>query len=215
MPPAPARAATPAPGRRARTKARNRAEILAAARRVFAERGYGAATVRDIVRATTLSVGTFYEYFRDKDEAFRAVAHEANEALRARLRTVRRDRRRPFAARVEDAYRAYFEWVRDERALWEVIDRNLGLLGGSQAEPARELALAIEELREDLLPELGPRARGPGALDAGLVAAAMVGVGLLVARRELARDALDPDAAARFCARFCLDALPRAPRSTP
>jgi AcrR family transcriptional regulator len=215
MPP-PATLPTSAPaGRREQTKARNRAEILAAARRVFAARGYGAATVRDVVRASDLSVGTFYEYFRDKDEVFRAVAHEANEALRARLRTLRRDRRRPLAARVEDAYRAYFEWVRDERALWEVIDRNLGLLGGSAAEPARELALAIDELREDLLPELRAPGHDPDAPDAGLVAAAMVGVGLLVARRELARDTLDPAAAARFCARFCLESLPRASRSTP
>ncbi|HSJ99174.1 MAG TPA: helix-turn-helix domain-containing protein [Myxococcota bacterium] len=78
MPPTAALPTSAPAGRRARTKARNRAEILNAARRVFAARGYGAATVRDVVRASDLSVGTFYEYVRDKDEVFRALAHEAN-----------------------------------------------------------------------------------------------------------------------------------------
>jgi AcrR family transcriptional regulator len=200
MPASPVRA----PGRREQTKARNRAALLAAARRVFAELGYGAATVRDIVRATPLGVGTFYEYFRDKDEIFLAVAFEANERLRARLRAVRTDRRIPFAERMELAYRASFEFVRDERALWEVIDRNLGLLGAARSEVGRHLALAIDELREDLLPELSPEAGDPG-----LLASAMVGVGFQVARSALARGELDPAAAGRFCARFALEPLRR------
>jgi AcrR family transcriptional regulator len=197
-------------GRREQTKTRNRETLLVAARRVFAELGYGAATVRDIVRATDLGVGTFYEYFRDKDDVFRAVAHQANEGLRARLRMLRRDRRLPFEERIYRAYLAYFAWVRDERALWEVIDRNLGLLGGTGSEPGRELALAIDELREDLLPDLAP-----DGLDPGLVATAMVGVGLVVARRELARGALDPEAAARFCTRFSLEPLRGSSRRVP
>ena len=49
-------------GRRARTKARNREAILAAARQVFAELGYEAASVRDIIRRTDLASGTFYNY---------------------------------------------------------------------------------------------------------------------------------------------------------
>jgi AcrR family transcriptional regulator len=198
----------PVPGRRETTKARNRAAILAAARGVFAELGYGAATVRDIVRATGLSVGTFYEYFRDKDAVFRAVAHEAVEGLRTHLRRVRTDRRVAFEQRIEDAYRAWFEFVRDERALWEVIDRNLGLLGEAASEPGRDLALAIEDLREDLLPDLEP-----GVGDPRCVAAAMVGAGVLVARTLSARGTLDPPAAARFCTRFCLEPLRPAPSS--
>src|SRR5436305_11785475 len=72
-------------GKREQTKARNRAVILAAARKIFGELGYDATTVRDVIRATDLSVGTFYEYFRDKEEVFAAVAEDAWGALRARL----------------------------------------------------------------------------------------------------------------------------------
>src|SRR2546426_11957709 len=39
-------------GKREQTKARNRAVILAAARKVFGALGYEATTVRDIIRAT-------------------------------------------------------------------------------------------------------------------------------------------------------------------
>ncbi|MDX6656088.1 MAG: hypothetical protein QOH62_881, partial [Solirubrobacteraceae bacterium] len=49
-----------ATGKREQTKAANRTAILDAARVVFSQIGYGAATVRDIVRETDLATGTFY-----------------------------------------------------------------------------------------------------------------------------------------------------------
>ena len=54
--------------RRDLTKAQNRDTILAAARSVFAEMGFAAASVRDIIRATPLASGTFYNYFKSKEE---------------------------------------------------------------------------------------------------------------------------------------------------
>ena len=66
--------ASPAPPtRRDATKQANRTAILDAARAVFADLGYGAATVRDIVRRTDLATGTFYNYFPDKEAVFRAL----------------------------------------------------------------------------------------------------------------------------------------------
>src|SRR5262245_43947576 len=69
-------------GKRERAKAANREAILQAAKRVFAQIGYGAATVRDIIRATDLASGTFYNYFRSKEEVFEALADDS--ALRFR-----------------------------------------------------------------------------------------------------------------------------------
>ena len=62
--------AEPRSGRREQNKAENRTALLKAARAVFAEMGFGAASVRDIVRRTDLASGTFYNYFKDKDEIF-------------------------------------------------------------------------------------------------------------------------------------------------
>ena len=72
-------------GRREQTKAQNRQLILDAARHVFAELGYGAATVRDIIRATPLASGTFYNYFKSKEEVFQAIQDESALRIRPRL----------------------------------------------------------------------------------------------------------------------------------
>src|SRR5579884_1881597 len=75
--------------RRELTKAQNRETILAAARQVFAELGFATATVRDIIRATPLASGTFYNYFKSKEEVYQALRDEQALRLRPRLREAR------------------------------------------------------------------------------------------------------------------------------
>src|SRR5690242_19234187 len=89
-------------GRREQNKAENRAALLKAARTVFAEIGYGAAGVRDIVRRTDLASGTFYNYFKDKSEIFEAVVREMSVEL---LRRHRSGRAR--ARTTEESFRAH------------------------------------------------------------------------------------------------------------
>jgi AcrR family transcriptional regulator len=43
---------------------------------VFGELGYETATVRDIIRRTGLAAGTFYNYYRSKEEVFAALADD-------------------------------------------------------------------------------------------------------------------------------------------
>ena len=50
-----------------------RAQLLAVARDVFAERGYHAAAVSDIIAAASVARGTFYNYFESKRAVFQAV----------------------------------------------------------------------------------------------------------------------------------------------
>src|SRR3954470_21618936 len=99
------------PGRRQERKAQNRQKLLEAARKVFAKKGLGEATARDIVRETDLASGTFYNYFRDKEDAFRALLEEMAEQSRALVRAQRREPGMSVEARVANAYRAYFEWA--------------------------------------------------------------------------------------------------------
>src|SRR5690242_10232107 len=112
-------------GRRERTKTQNRAAILAAAREVFAELGYDAAGVRDVIRRTDLASGTFYNYFPDKETVFRAVVEESAHEVRRRLRTVR-----VHAASLEefvgDAYRAWFAFLVEDALMFELMKRNAG-----------------------------------------------------------------------------------------
>ena len=77
-------------GKRERTKAANREAILVAARRVFSDIGYGAASVRDVVRETDLATGTFYNYFPDQESVLRALVDEITVEARARCAPARR-----------------------------------------------------------------------------------------------------------------------------
>ncbi|MBI4517875.1 MAG: TetR/AcrR family transcriptional regulator [Deltaproteobacteria bacterium] len=64
----------PAPrSRRHATPATRRAQILHAAQRCIAEKGYHAATMDDIVRAAGLSKGSLYWHFGSKEEVFLAL----------------------------------------------------------------------------------------------------------------------------------------------
>src|SRR5437868_1005234 len=97
-------------GKRERTKAANRAAILDAATEVFAEVGYGATTVRDIVRRTDLATGTFYNYFPDKEAVLHALLDEAATEARARVREARRSAT-TLDEFVRRGFQAYFEFL--------------------------------------------------------------------------------------------------------
>jgi TetR/AcrR family fatty acid metabolism transcriptional regulator len=58
-----------------------RAQILEAARRMFARHGLEGATVDHIARAARVAKGTIYLYFRSKDEILKHAVHEDLEAL--------------------------------------------------------------------------------------------------------------------------------------
>jgi len=56
-------------------------KLFDAGMRVFAERGYHAARVDDIVRAARTSHGTFYLYFANKEDLLRALAVDCADDL--------------------------------------------------------------------------------------------------------------------------------------
>jgi AcrR family transcriptional regulator len=58
-----------------------RTAMMQAAVRVFAEKGYHSATVRDVVQAADVAIGTFYFYFPDKETLFVHLYEETAEFL--------------------------------------------------------------------------------------------------------------------------------------
>jgi len=54
-------------------KERRRQQILEAAKRVFAEKGFGAATLKDIIEEAGMSRGWIYLYYPTKEEIFEAL----------------------------------------------------------------------------------------------------------------------------------------------
>ncbi len=64
------------------------ARLLEAGLTVFAERGYHASRVDDIVRAANASHGTFYLYFTNKEDLLRALAVDCAHDLTALAETI-------------------------------------------------------------------------------------------------------------------------------
>jgi AcrR family transcriptional regulator len=191
-------------GRRERTKAANRAAILAAARRVFIDLGYGAASVRDIVRGTDLATGTFYNYFPDKESVLAALVDEIGVEARARVRAARMA-----ATTLEDfvaaGFRAYFEFLVEDPETVALMRRNAGTIRTKFDEPA--LGAGIEELREDL--DTAVRAGLIPPHDADLMAAAMVGAGVEVGLLMVERDPPDVERTVAFVTNVFLGAFER------
>jgi AcrR family transcriptional regulator len=191
-------------GRREERKAENRAKLLAAARKVFAEKGVGEATARDIVRETDLATGTFYNYFADKDDAFRALLDEASERARAMARSQRMQPGRALEERVAGAYRAYFEWAVSERELFEVFRRNAGLITLAPGEEGM-FESGITEMFEDFAE--WAKAGDIPEVDFDYLAGATVAAGFQIASRLVDREPSDVEAATRFCTRHFLGGL--------
>ena len=186
-------AAPGAAGKRERTKRANREAILAAARDVFCDIGYGAASVRDVVRRTDLASGTFYNYFPDKESTLRALVDEIAVGARARVRAARAaaTTREAFIA---DGFRAYFAFLAEDPQTVRLISRNAGTIRTLFDEPA--LGAGIVELREDL--EAGIAAGLLAPHDTGLMAAAMVGAAVEVGLAMVAREPIDVERSADF-----------------
>jgi AcrR family transcriptional regulator len=126
---------------------RNRSAILAAAREVFSELGFGAATIRDIIRRTHLASGTFYNYFPDKESVLLAIMEEFTQRMRVRVHAIRMEARTTEEL-LRSSFRACFSLYAEEKTLIEMMARNAGelsLLGaGAILDPA------VEELVADL-----------------------------------------------------------------
>jgi len=186
--------------RREITKAQNRETILVAARQVFAQMGFAAATVRDVIRATPLASGTFYNYFKSKEEVYQALRDDRALAVRPRLREARQaaNTTEEFLA---SGFRTFFLFVLENRT--EVAP-------GAEVSHIRmdspEVLTGFAELREDISAAI---ARGLlPAMDADFLSAALTGVAFELADRVKA--GADVDAATRFATAIFLGGLPAA-----
>jgi AcrR family transcriptional regulator len=89
---------------RAQSKLKTRHRVLDAARRLFMERGYDAATIRDIASEAGLSTGAVFASFLDKTDLFNAVMAEDFQRLMEDLRKTEEP-----DAKVDDAVLALFK----------------------------------------------------------------------------------------------------------
>lgn len=190
--------------KRERNKAQNRRAILKAAQQVFTEIGYGAATVRDIIRRTELAAGTFYNYFPDKQSVFLELLNEKLRILNDAVGTARRAAP-DMEGFFRDGYRALFTFMARDREAFELLRRNAGTVRALIDDSIYDIN--IQESVEDIR-----RAIGKGilpSLDAEFLASAMAGISFEMAVRMVERDPLDVEGAAQFATSLVIGGVRR------
>ena len=101
-------------------RAQTAAQLLDAARKVLAAKGYHGTKIVDIARAARVGVGTFYLYYPTKEALFLELVEEAVVQLKAQLDAVR--------ARINDPVEhartralTFFRFASDNRELFRIV----------------------------------------------------------------------------------------------
>ena len=191
-------------GKRERTKAANREAILDAARRVFAELGFEATTVRDIVRGTDLASGTFYNYFKSKEEVFDALARESVVRFRPHLQDVRENAEN-FEAYLKGALIAFFRYLMVYR------DDDITVRSATQKHlmdirvDTPEMQAIFDEIRRDFEDYLNRQ--GQHGIDTEYLTASAIGLARELGSRMVHRVGDDPEKTVQEAARFASDLM--------
>jgi len=187
-------------GKRARAKEANRKAILDAARVVFARIGYEATNIRDIIRETDLASGTFYNYFKSKEEVFEALADDSVQRFRPLLQRVREEAR-DLESYLVAAYGAYFNFLAEDnnQAIKEGAP-HMSLIGVRVDTP--EMQAVSEEIAADL--EIVMDKIGLGHLDIDYITAAAIGMAREMGDHMLKRRPVDAKGATEFASKLML-----------
>jgi AcrR family transcriptional regulator len=195
-------------GKREQTKQQNRQAILDAAREVFAEMGYQAATVRDIIRRTGLSVGAFYNYYRSKEEVYEALSDDGVRRFRPIL-AAQYDAATDFQTYIRGAIEAYFNFLVAEHK-----EERLAHLAGERHPHIRaetpEMQAVFEQVRWSVSDAL---ARSGGeTVDADYLAASCIAIAREIGERMVERCPIDVPEAIEFAVQMILGGIPALPR---
>jgi AcrR family transcriptional regulator len=185
-------------------KEARRKKLLGAAIRIFGRKGYHATTVPMIVRAANSSVGSFYFYFRNKEDVFaaalEALGEQISSALNQAIRAAGPDVLTQMRAAVKALVRFLAENPEEARIL---IVESSGL--GKHLEAVRRQV--IESHTRGVEGALGALANRLPPLDAAVVASCWAGAVYEAVYRWLGRapeERLPAEHLAEAIARFNL-----------
>jgi AcrR family transcriptional regulator len=116
--------AAPALGRRERAKLDTRQRIRAAARDLFARRGYGAATMRDIASRAHVALGTLFNYADDKRDLVFLIFNDVLDALTDRALAAPRPGD-PLAEQLLAVFRCHYEELAKDPVLSRLLLQEL------------------------------------------------------------------------------------------
>ena len=129
-------------------KANNRSLIIDAGINVFLEKGISNTTVRDIIRKTSLASGTFYNYFKSKEEVLIAALDDVAILIGQELRD-QRAKARNLEEFVSFQVRPFFEFAQDHSDIFMILNSNLNDVQSFNIETPM-MSLELEYLKEDV-----------------------------------------------------------------
>ncbi|MEK6700813.1 MAG: TetR/AcrR family transcriptional regulator [Planctomycetota bacterium] len=100
--------------------ARRRAQILAAATRVFARRGFAATDLQDVADVLKVGKGTLYRYFPSKVELFQAAVDDVMVRMRATIDQAADEQADPLE-KISAAISAYLRFFHDHPSYVELL----------------------------------------------------------------------------------------------
>ncbi len=165
-----------APGARgARRRQESRRRLLAAARKLFVERGYHATRPQDIAREAEVGNGTFYLHFADKRDIFLAFAEEACAEIEAAIiGPLNEDV--PWHQRILNALKASLAFEEAERKVVAAALMDLSIIDPGSGEPTVRPRDRLARITAKALQDGIDRGEIRADLDAELIAHAILGM---------------------------------------
>ncbi len=194
-------------------KAQRRDDILAAAKSVFATKGFHSTTIADVAKEAGLAYGLIYWYFDSKDELFHALMSAEEAALREHVASALEQ---STATEGDELFRvsvrATFEFFEADKATVRLLFRDAYALGDRFEKHLGGIYERFIDQIETFIVAAqrnGQIIEGPPRMIAFTLAAL---IGQLAHRRLSTDDGVDADVVAEFVVRLALDGL--RPRTT-
>ena len=128
-----------------RKAARTRAALLEAAGRVFMDKGYASTSVGDIAAEAGVSLGAFYQYFRDRADVLAALVGEAAQRMLEDASQVWvPGEGREGVRRVLHAFVSHYRATSKFQRVWEEVTHVDGDLASLRRELVRTYTHAVE-----------------------------------------------------------------------
>lgn len=156
------------------------ARIRAAATEVFAAKGYGAASTREIAARLDLSPGAVYPHYKTKESLLFAIALEGHRAV---LDTITRAADSATSPRdqLTAAVSAYVKWHAHHHAIARVVQYELRALSDEHFKTIAEIRRATSRVFERIL-EFGDASGEFHTLDSAAATLAITSLGIDVSR---------------------------------
>jgi TetR/AcrR family transcriptional regulator, cholesterol catabolism regulator len=153
---------------------RRRQQMIYAAAKVFAERGYDQTTMQDLAASMGLATGALYHYFGSKQQLLINICDQLMEPLLSDAREIMLNDDPP-RDRLRELLRLWVACVVDHRNHMLVFQQERHAIeSGSQWRGVRESRKAFERLLEHALQEAD--ATGPEGMDGRLALVALLGM---------------------------------------